>query len=103
MTFRLVLRPEVEAEVTAAYLWYKRRSPSAGTAFLRSLDDRIESVRTDPERYRLIYRTARRALLSRFPYALYFGIEDSDVVVVACCHTRRRPRYWQSRVRKFLR
>ncbi|MFL5383067.1 MAG: type II toxin-antitoxin system RelE/ParE family toxin [Longimicrobiaceae bacterium] len=103
MTLHLVLRPEVEAEVTKAYLWYKRRSPSAGTAFLRAVDDRIESIRADPERYRLVYRHARRALLSRFPYALYFGLAGSDVVVVACCHTRRRPSHWQSRVRKFLR
>jgi len=55
MTLRLVLRPEVEAEITTAYLWYKRRSPSAGTAFLRAVDDRIESIRAAPERYKLVY------------------------------------------------
>jgi len=103
MTLRLVLRPEVEAEVTAAYLWYKRRSPSVGSAFLRALDDRIEASRADAERYRLVYRHARRALLFRFPYAICFGVEDDTVVVVACCHMRRRPGRWQSRVRKLLR
>jgi plasmid stabilization system protein ParE len=103
MTLRLVLRPEVEAEITHAYFWYKRRSPSAGSAFLRSLDDRISAILEAPEQNEMVYPPARRALLDRFPYALYFGVEGSELVVVACCHTRRRPSHWQSRVRKFLR
>ena len=102
MTRRVIIRPEVEAEITRAYKWYKRRSPSAGPAFLRALDDRIEALRADPERFPLVYGRARRVLLPRFPYALYFGEDDSDILVVACCHTRRRPRRWQSRVRKYL-
>ena len=102
MKERVVLRPEVEAEITRAYLWYKRRSPSAGSAFLRAIDGCIEAIRDNPERYPVVYGRARRVLLPRFPYALYVGEQDSQVLVVACCHTRRRPSRWQSRIRKFL-
>ena len=39
----------------------------------------------------------RRALLSRFPYALYYRF-DSDVIdVMACLHTRQSPSRWRSR------
>ena len=39
----------------------------------------------------------RRALLRRFPYALFFRIVDDAVFVMACFHSSRDPRIWQHR------
>jgi hypothetical protein len=40
----------------------------------------------------------RRARLKKFPYSLFFLIEDDTITVVACFHSSRDPRQWQSRV-----
>ncbi len=45
----------------------------------------------------MVYRDIRRALTSRFPYAVYYRIVESDVVVFGILHTRRDPHEWQSR------
>jgi plasmid stabilization system protein ParE len=36
-------------------------------------------------------------LLKRFPYGLYYSIEDGAVVIVAVVHGRRDPAVWQNR------
>lgn len=43
-------------------------------------------------------RPLRRALLKRFPYAVYFELRDEGCVVWAVAHGRRRPGYWKGRL-----
>ena len=50
-----------------------------------------------PERYPLVRGRARRALLRRFPYAVYFVATPELVSVFACLHARRDPRLWRER------
>ena len=42
-------------------------------------------------------RSARRFLLSRFPFGIAYRLEADEVVVVAVAHLRRRPGYWTGR------
>jgi plasmid stabilization system protein ParE len=39
----------------------------------------------------------RRALLRRFPYAVYFAVERDVVVILAVLHVSRDPAEWQRR------
>ena len=41
---------------------------------------------------------ARRALLRRFPYAVYFTVDREELVVLAVLHVARDPSEWQRRV-----
>jgi hypothetical protein len=35
--------------------------------------------------------------LRRFPYSLFFVIEDETLIVIACFHGSRDPAQWQTR------
>jgi hypothetical protein len=39
----------------------------------------------------------RRALVRRFPYAVFYRVESDAPVIIACVHCRSHPRRWQSR------
>jgi plasmid stabilization system protein ParE len=39
----------------------------------------------------------RRALVRRFPYAVYYVAEPDQISILAVIHTRRHPHRWQSR------
>ena len=41
----------------------------------------------------------RRALLTRFPYAIVFLIMSEEIRVLAVAHAKRRPGYWLNRLR----
>ena len=96
MTRRVVFRPEAVAEALDTRDWYESRQRGLGAAFRKCLDDAIEQLAKEPSRFRRVRGETRRALLDRFPYAVYFR-ETADGVVVLAVHGRQHPRNWQRR------
>ena len=96
LSWRLVVRPAAEADIADAALWYELRSPGP-REFLRAVDVTLAEAARIPERYPVVHREVRRALLRRFPYGVYFVVAPGLVTVVACMHVRRDPRRWQER------
>ena len=94
---RIVVRPAAAADIDEAFLWYDGQRPGLGHEFLAAAQTLIDAVAQYPLRYPVARRNTRRALLRRFPYAIYFRIYDEAIVVVACMHGRRNPRRWQAR------
>lgn len=42
----------------------------------------------------MVHRKTRRALTHRFPFGVYYLVEDGMLVVVAVMHGSRSPRQW---------
>jgi plasmid stabilization system protein ParE len=78
-------------------VWYRERSPQLGRQFRDALDAAIERLRQNPLGYQVLFRELRRAIVRRFPYAVFFKSLDETVVVVAVQHMRRDPAIWKSR------
>lgn len=97
-TYRLVIWPEAETEVADAARWYEQQEKGIGREFLRAFRAATGVLRRTPLHYQPVFVEARRLLLRRFPYAVFFEIHDADVVILACLHTSRDPREWQRRV-----
>jgi len=71
-----------------------------GRRFRRALDRAMCGVAQNPLGFPVVCRDRlRRALvLDRFPYALYFTVDDDQVTVIACFpRASRDPRRWQAR------
>jgi plasmid stabilization system protein ParE len=94
----LILRQDAEDDVEAAYRWYEEQSSGLGAEFLRSVEASLASVERNPEAYQKVYKDARRALLRRFPYALFYVAAPELIEVIGCIHTRRHPKRWRSRL-----
>jgi plasmid stabilization system protein ParE len=94
MSRTLVVEPEAEAEIEQAARWYDRRRETAGADFLRAIDKTIGFLREYPEQYQIAYRQTRRALVNGYPYALFYTVAESHVIVLACIHTARDPNIW---------
>lgn len=92
-----IFRPGAAADVEYAYRWYEAQQTGLGEEFLAAVSAALASVAANPERFPVVHRQTRRALLRRFPYGFFYRIIDDQVVVVACMHARRDPRRWQSR------
>jgi toxin ParE1/3/4 len=98
MTLPLVVRSAAEAEATDAALWYEARAVGLGADFLRAVDVALTEIQRMPERFPLVHRGCRRALLRRFPYAIYYVPSAEAIHVIACTHAGRHPRSWRERV-----
>lgn len=85
----LLIRPEAEDDIRAAMEWYEAREPGLGAAFLAEADAAFQRATWHPGRYAKIHAYLRRVLMRRFPYAVYFAVEDEDVIIFAVLHQRR--------------
>jgi toxin ParE1/3/4 len=94
---RLIIRPEAEDDIAAARRWYEEQQRGLSIEFRSALDDTFSSITNHPEINRRVYRDMRRALVRRFPYAVFYTQLHDDIVVVAVLHTSRNPRLWGTR------
>ncbi len=91
------IQPWASADADEAAAWYEAQRLGLGIEFILELDAAIERAAESPESYVLQYREARRVLLRRFPYAVYFVFESGVIEVFAVLHQQRGPSLWQSR------
>jgi len=97
VTPRLVFRPEAEAELLDARAWYEGQRIGLGDRFAAAVEATIVAILQNPSAYPRVHRDTRRALVQRFPYAVYFHPVGDEIVVLAVMHGRRLPRRWRSR------
>lgn len=96
-TYHLLIRPEAEADLEGAYRWYEDKSEGLGTEFLRSVDAALISVLKMPEAYKKILKNIRRVLIRRFPYCIFYFIDNSTIVILAVLHAHRDPNLIKTR------
>ncbi|MEB3227589.1 MAG: type II toxin-antitoxin system RelE/ParE family toxin [Synechocystis sp.] len=97
MKYVIVFRPEVREDLNTAYDWYEAQKLGLGDDFIASVNELLSRVCLMPESYALVYQDVRRAVIKRFPYAVYYRVISSRVVVTAIFHSRRNPKRWRSR------
>ena len=98
MRREVVIRPEAESDIGDAYAWYEKQREGLGFDFLLCVEETIDRIRETPEAYPRVHKQARRALIRRFPYGVFYIVETDKVVVVAVYHGRRDPKGWRARI-----
>jgi toxin ParE1/3/4 len=97
MAHRLVVSRRAEREAGEAYEWYEEQLPGLGSEFLSSLDAQLALIQEAPGLYVEVIPGVRRALLSHFPYGVFYGSRGEIIAILAVVHTSRSPRRWPRR------
>jgi plasmid stabilization system protein ParE len=84
-------------ELIEAQDWYEGEATGLGRRFRQAIDALIERMSDNPRQFPIVFKNVRRALLRRFPYSLFFVVEDDALIVIACFHASRDPSHWQER------
>jgi len=94
VTFEVRIRPEAELDMSEAAFWYEQQQRGLGQEFLEETLAVLKRLGETPLACELIYRSARRALLRRFPFAVFYTFEENAVLIVGVLHGSRHPRHW---------
>ena len=97
MSLKVCLRPEAETDIEAAAAWYDRQRRGLGEEFLDEVLNVCKTISEHPRLYPVVHRHTRRAIIRRFPFGIYFRIEETGIVVIAVMHGSRHPKQWQRR------
>jgi plasmid stabilization system protein ParE len=100
MPGKLVFLPEARQDIADAYSWYEEQSLGLGSEFIRCLDAAILSVERHPMIYPIVHEDYRRALVRRFPYAIFYEINAGQIVIYSVFHCSQDPQKWHSRTPK---
>lgn len=77
------IREEAHYDIIAAMVHYVRKDPLLAHRFLDALDEKINHISQFPQSYPIkVKNKYRRAVLSKFPYSIYYKIESDDNVVI---------------------
>ena len=102
MSWRVVVRPEVEHDVAEGAAWYDSQQAGLGDEFREEVIQVLAALAANPLLYsrRHPHKDIRWRYPDRFPYrVIYEVIEAENVVVVgAVLHGARHDRHWQRRV-----
>jgi plasmid stabilization system protein ParE len=97
VTLPVVWLSEADAELKAALARYESIRPELALSFAQAVADTVEKISDAPLHYGVVEKGRRRAGVRRFPYGIFFLVEEARIVIIACFHGRRNPRHWQSR------
>ena len=98
MAAKVVLAPEAELDIAEAYAWYEGHRIGLGEEFLSSIEACLQGITRRPELYPLAHDNYRRALVRRFPYAIFYERTEAMVTVFAVFHSSRDPEKWRTRI-----
>ena len=96
--YRLVSDVASDADIEAAFEWYESEQPGLGLEFIDEVRAAYERILDGPLKYQELRSGIRRAITRRFPYGIYFALEDDVIFVIAVLDTARDPAEWQFRV-----
>jgi plasmid stabilization system protein ParE len=89
VNWRVVIRPNAEADLRKAWSWYESQRAGLGDEFLLEIHSSIRQLETNPERRPFYYRNFRRLITRRFPYKLFYRIENNRVIIFRILHAKR--------------
>jgi plasmid stabilization system protein ParE len=86
-------RRRAKRDVLDAAMWYESRQTNLGQQFVQDIDVAVKRISENPQQFPIYEAPARRVLLSRFPYAVYY--QTKPLVVLRILHLRRHPDKWK--------
>ncbi|MCB2181059.1 MAG: type II toxin-antitoxin system RelE/ParE family toxin [Desulfobulbaceae bacterium] len=98
MAVELIVAPEAQQDIEEAYGWYEQRRPGLGEDFLSCVDAGIQTICRLPLSYPQIYEEYRRALVRRFPFAVFYEYTSGVVYIYSIFHTSQNPDKWRIRL-----
>jgi toxin ParE1/3/4 len=95
MRYRFV--DEALAEYIEAGCYYNAQAEGLGDAFVDEIEAAISVVLKNPTVFRIVEGDVRRYLVKRFPYGIYYTIEEDLVLIWAIRNLHREEDYWLGR------
>lgn len=94
MSYSLSLRPRALAEIEKARDGYAQ--VDHGDTFRADVEAVIDAIQAMPLRFPIVLETVHRALLKRYPFAVFFRIRPTTehIVVLAVLPQRANPTRW---------
>ncbi|MBV5305857.1 MAG: type II toxin-antitoxin system RelE/ParE family toxin [Desulfobulbaceae bacterium] len=91
---RLRYTDRAKNDLEIAFAWYEQQRRGLGFEFLDCVEAVIETIQQMPQLYTQHHDHIRRALIRRFPFSIFYTVEEKELVVHAIFDNRQDPARW---------
>ena len=78
-------------DVELAFSWYERQRRGLGFEFLDCVEASLQNIIDGPEIYQMRYSNFRGCPIRRFPFSIFYKIEENEIVVHSVFDNRQDP------------
>jgi len=79
-------------DIELAFAWYERQRKGLGFEFLDCVEASVQNIINNPEMYQIRYSCFRGCPIRRFPFSIFYSIEDIEIVVHSVFDNRQDPK-----------
>ncbi len=97
MSLPVILRPEARREYDDAFDFYESRRAGLGPRFAVRVNEVLTRIGKTPRMHALVRGDVRKAVVTKFPFCVYYRELADRVEVISVFHTSRDPADWQDR------
>ena len=92
MVYKVIISPRAQREIENAIDYYLLYSVEAPQAFIILLENSYDTLAENPF-FRIRYKNIRALKIKKFPYSLYFVIQEKTktVRILSCFDHKRNP------------
>jgi hypothetical protein len=95
---KIVILDEAKGDLIEGFRFYEEQATGLGPYFLANLYADIESLKVHAGTHLKSYKDYYRLLSNRFPFAIFYKIDDNTALVYAVLDCRRNPAWIRKRL-----
>ncbi|MHA4867609.1 type II toxin-antitoxin system RelE/ParE family toxin [Duganella sp. PWIR1] len=89
--------PEAEDELMKEVAYYSNAGSGLGAKFQLAVEEAVKLAAAKPEAGTPAQNGTRRRIIKGFPFSVVYRPSDTEILIVALAHHRRKPGYWLGR------
>ena len=79
-------------DIELAFEWYERQRRGLGFDFLDCVEIAVKSILENPNLYRIFYSNFRTCVIRRFPFSIFYTIENNEIIIHSIFDNRQDPK-----------
>ncbi len=91
---RVKFAKEAVYEFRDSVRWYESKAKGLGLRFTDEIGSTVERIKLNPELYQNVAENIRRIQVNKFPYSMFYKVEDDTLVILRIFHNKRKPVEW---------
>jgi toxin ParE1/3/4 len=96
--FSIKISDDAENDLDNSYQYYAEESTKVAESFFKQINSSLEIIKKNPESFPIAFRDVKKFVVKRFPFVIYYQLNESLIRVIAIFHTSRNPEIWNNRI-----
>ena len=88
---KLFYTDKAKDDIEIAFSWYEMQRKGLGFEFLDCVESSLNNISTMPEMYQLSHANFRNCIVRRFPFSVFYTIEEEGIIIHSVFNNRRDP------------